>query len=113
MKTTPLVLCLLVLGGCASQPTSLYGWGHYEPSVYSYFKNESPEKQITLLEKDRTDFQKTGAKAPPGFYAHLGLLYGKAGQVTTMNEMLAKEVDLYPESAQFINNVKTNFKKIK
>lgn len=99
----------ILLTGCASNK-SLYSWGPYESEVYSYLRGESPEEQVVKLEKHLTDMQSKNGVAPPGFYAHLGLLYSKTGRQAEVASMFEKEKALYPESAVFINNIMNGFK---
>ena len=109
MKKILALLAFLVLQGCATQ-TTLYEWGNYESAVYKHFNNESPEEQIKILEKDLTAAGKSGKPLPPGFYAHLALLYGKVGQPGKMNEMLALEASAFPEAVPFLKNLRSGFK---
>lgn len=105
-----LLTASLVLAGCATNKT-LYGWGQYEPQVYEYFKGESPEQQILVLESHLKETESKGEKIPPGFYAHLGLLYAKVGKDAEFRIMLEQEKQLYPESSKYINNLNNKFKK--
>lgn len=99
---------VLVLAGCASQQ-SLYDWGPYEAQVYAYFKGASPDEQMQILERHLTEVEGKGTAVPPGFYAHLGMLYGKAGRDADAQRMLAMETQLYPESITFIQNLRSGF----
>ena len=113
MKKTSIHLLLAasaLLSGCATNNT-LYGWGSYEPQVYEYFKGESPEQQILVLESHLKETESKGEKIPPGFHAHLGLLYAKVGKDADFQAMLAQEKRLYPESSTYINNLNNKFKK--
>lgn len=101
---------VLALSGCANTNKELYSWGTYEPQVYSYFKGESPEKQIDVLEKHLAEVKADGETPPPGFYAHLGLLYSKVGRESEMKTMFDMEKNLFPESAVFIDNINNGFK---
>ena len=96
------VLLLPVLGGCASQP-GLYRWGDYDNQVYAHFKNTgSTEEQIHILEKTLQTNNQT-QPPPPGYHAHLGLLYAKLGQSELMRAHWEAEKSLYPESASFMD----------
>ena len=109
MKSKLIILCAVLIQGCASQ-TTLYDWRNYESVVYKHFQNESPEEQIQILEKDLLETNKKGTNPPPGFYAHLAFLYGKIGQTGKMNEMLALEGSAFPEAVPFLKNVRNGFK---
>lgn len=96
------LLILLLLSGCASQPT-LYRWGDYDSQLYSHLQNTgSLAQQIAALEKTLN----TGNQARnpgPGLHAHLGLLYGKSGREDLMHKHWEAEKLLYPESAPYLD----------
>lgn len=98
-----LVLILFGLGACSSQPKPLYRWGDYDDQVYAYLqKTSSVEQQIAKLEKT-LHTTTNPAHIPPGFYAHLGLLYGEVGRYADMQRALETEKNLFPESAPFMD----------
>lgn len=101
-KVAGLGLCLLIITGCATKQPH-YHWGSYESQLYARFtSNTSPQQQIEEMEK--TLQTNSGRKPiPPGFHAHLGLLYGDAGRTTEMREQFNLEKQLYPESATFMD----------
>jgi hypothetical protein len=105
---------LLVLGtlGCA-QKSTLYSWGSYETQTYNYFKGESPEAQLLILEKQKNESTAKGQALPPGFHAHMALLYEKTGKPEDMRQMFETEKKLYPESSTYINHLLSNFKRLK
>lgn len=106
IKGAGLMLALaagVALSGCASAPKTMYGWEGYQPQVYQQLKGESPDLQIAALEKDLQTMSAKGKSAPPGFHAHLGMLYsisGKPDQVVTQFE---DEKKLFPESATYMD----------
>jgi hypothetical protein len=96
-------LCVGVVSGCATAPTTLYHWGDYQQQVYSRLKvDSSPEQQIQALEKTLQQ-NKHNQPIAPGMHAHLGLLYGEAGRRQEMCEQFATEKQLFPESAPFMD----------
>lgn len=100
-----------LLAGCASPPKTLYQWEGYQPQVYQYLKGESPEQQIAEMEKDLQTISAKGSTPPPGFHAHLGMLYtiaGKPDQVVTQFEV---EKKLFPESTAYMNFLLGKMKK--
>ena len=107
-----LLTCILFLQGCA-QKGVLYSWGTYETETYNYFKGEPPEAQILVLEKHMSESKNKGLALPPGFHAHLALLYEKVGKTNEMRQMFEIETKLYPESSVYINNLLTRFKGLK
>lgn len=102
--TTMAFLASAMLQGCATS-NALYSWGPYENQVYEHFKGESPEKQIQILEQHAQAARAKGQKLPPGFSAHLGLLYGKVGRDDAFIAALEEEKANFPESAPYINNL--------
>ena len=103
---------LMLLSGCATRQQPLYSWGNYEDQLYDYFKGEPPEKQIMAMESEMNEAEARGEKLPPGFYAHLGLLYDHAGKSDDARKMLDMEKQNFPESAHFIDNLNSHFTKV-
>lgn len=102
---------LALLQGCATPVAPLYSWGPYEGQIYAHFKGESPEVQIQILEKHAEATKGSGKALPPGYMAHLGLLYGKAGRDADFVAALEEEKQRFPESAGYINHLLRNEKK--
>jgi hypothetical protein len=98
------VACALSLAGCAAGPKPIYQWGSYQAQVYEHFKGQTaPEAQIQALEADLRKMQETGTKAPPGFHAHLGMLYASAAQPEAARKALNTEKTLFPEGATYVD----------
>jgi hypothetical protein len=97
-------LLILGLAGCASQqPQGLYHWGNFEEQIYARLKNTSnPQDQILAMEKT-LHTNRTNRPLPPGFHAHLGLLYGETGNIAAMRQQFEKEKALYPEAVPFMD----------
>ncbi|PHV03978.1 DUF4810 domain-containing protein [Janthinobacterium sp. BJB412] len=102
----------LVLSGCQTAPKSLYQWEGYQPQVYQHFKGESPDQQIAVLEKDLQTISAKGSKAPPGYHAHLGLLYSLTGKQDQVVAQFEDEKKLFPESAAYMDFLLKNTKKV-
>lgn len=96
---------LVLLQGCATPSEPLYSWGPYERQVYAHFKGESPESQIQILEQHAVATKSSGKALPPGYMAHLGLLYGKAGRDADFVSALEEEKLRFPESAAYIDQL--------
>lgn len=108
-----LVVCG-ALSGCATPPPpSLYQWQNYQSNIDAYFRQDklSPEAQTQLVEEDLKKIKTTGGKIPPGYHAHLGLLYAQQGKLDQFAEQIQQEKTLYPESAVFMDFLVRNFKK--
>ena len=101
------VLSVLVfaacLCGCRSAPPPLYSWGGYETQVYAYLKGESRGPQIVTLERDLEKIRADGKAVPPGFYAHLGLLYAENDDAAKAIACFQVEKDRFPEAAAFMD----------
>ncbi|MEX8518164.1 MAG: DUF4810 domain-containing protein [Leptothrix sp. (in: b-proteobacteria)] len=106
----PVVLACAALAGCVQVPKPLYGWGSYQGQVYAYLKGQGdgPQAQISVLEADLQRFRSAGLSAPPGYHAHLGLLYAAAGKDDAAAEQLLTEKTLFPESATYIDFLLAN-----
>lgn len=99
-----------VLAGCSS-PKTLYQWEGYEPQVYEYFKGEEPkEAQAEALERDLQKIRSTGKAVPPGYHAHLGLLYLSMGKDDQMVQQFNTEKTLFPESGTYMDFLLKNAK---
>lgn len=92
----------LLLTGCATTK-SLYGWNDYQPEVYKYLQGNNVEEQIITLEKNLEQFKARGESAPPGFHAHLGMLYAQVGKMDQAAQEFNIEKRLFPESAPYMN----------
>lgn len=106
----PALLASVVLAGCVQAPKPLYGWGSYQGQVYEHLKGQGngPEAQITVLEADLQRFRSAGLGVPPGYHAHLGLLYASIGKDDAAAEHLLTEKTLFPESATYIDFLLAN-----
>ena len=108
-QTVRLLACAIAvaaLTGCASTSKSLYGWDGYQPQVYDALKSQdfsSPEKQIAQLEESEQKIRGSGAALPPGYQAHLAMLYAKTGQPDKTVQRLAAEKEQFPESSTFMD----------
>jgi hypothetical protein len=101
----------LVLSGCTTAPETLYRWESYEAQVYAHLKGESPEAQIEAMERDLEKIRSSGKTPPPGFYAHMGLLYVDAGNDAKAVDCFETEKGRFPESATFMNFLLDKYKK--
>lgn len=83
----------------------MYYWGDYQPQVYNYFAGDSQsvEAQQIKLEATAQQAQAKGLPLPPGFNAHLGLLYLKSGQAEKAELAFQTEKAQFPESTPYID----------
>ena len=63
------------------------------------------------MEEDLKKIKAGGGVVPPGFNAHLGLLYGKQGRLDKFAQQVSAEKKQYPESVAFMDFLLRNFKK--
>jgi hypothetical protein len=111
IKASAAALAACALVGCQTAQPPLYQWGAYEPQLYQHFKHESPEKQIDLMEKNLQTIAASGKQVPPGYHAHLGLLYSMAGQPNRVAAQFQEEKRLFPESEPYMNRLLETMKK--
>lgn len=100
-----------LLAGCQSAPKTMYQWDAYQPQVYQHFKGESPDQQIAILEKDLQTMNAKGTLPPPGYHAHLGLLYSIAGKGDLVAPQFENEKKLFPESSTYMDFLLNKIKK--
>lgn len=105
VKASILMLAAGVLAGCRTSNPGLYQWGSYQPQVYQHLKGESPNEQIATLEKDLQRMNAAGNKAPPGFHAHLGMLYSMVGRNELVVAEFQEEKRLFPESTIYMDRL--------
>lgn len=99
----------LVLGlvGCASPPQPLYQWESFPRLQYSALLREgaSPDEHIRTLEAQAEKARAANAALPPGFRAHLGMLYLGTGNPQRARELWAAEKVAFPESAPYMDRL--------
>lgn len=108
-----LVVMFFALSGCATKVPSLYQWQGYQTNVDEYLRADKQDlnAQVRSMEEGLQKIQASGASAPPGYHAHLGLLYGKQGKADQFAQELQIERKLFPESETFVDFLLRNFKK--
>lgn len=107
------LLACALLGGCATQQQSLYQWQGYQGNVDAYFRTDklSTDAQTQRMEEDLQKIKASGGVVPPGYYAHLGLLYGQQGKLDQFAAQVQAEKTQFPESETFMDFLLRNFKK--
>jgi hypothetical protein len=109
-----LLALALSLGGCANHKPAppLYGWHAFEQNLDTYFRQdrESPDTQAKRMEDDLQKIRAAGQATPPGFMAHLGLLYGKQGDMARFQQHLEAEKQQFPESQAFVDFLLRQYK---
>ena len=104
---------VFLFAGCAAKPVQLYQWEGYQSNLDSYFRADKLGlgEQTQIMEADLKKIKSSGATAPPGYEAHLGLLYGQQGYMDKFATFLLEEKRTFPESSVFIDFLMRNFKK--
>ena len=108
-----LLALVSTLGACATKTPPLYSWQGYQANLDAYFRGTSlsPEAQAQLMETDLQKMTASGLSVPPGYHAHLGLLYAEHGDLDRFEQQVQIEKTLYPESQTFMDFLLRNFKK--
>lgn len=99
------------LVGCAQPPKPLYYWGGYEAAVYDHFKSDGkgPLEQLRLMDEQAQKARAAGLPLPPGFHAHLALVYIKLGRDDDARRELEAERTQFPESAAYVDSLLKRF----
>lgn len=102
------VTALALFHGCT--PTTQFYWGDYSSTLYAY-KKTPDDKSLMEHKKSLNDIIMVSAKrkipVPPGVYAELGFLLIKEDKVQDGMAYLEKEIQLYPESQEFITKIRS------
>jgi hypothetical protein len=105
------IACGVMLAGCVTPAKPLYQWEGYQPRVYDYFKGGSTEAQVIEMERGLEAIRSRNGVPPPGYHAHLGMLYSTLGKDAQMVQEFQTEKALFPESAPYIDFLLSNAKK--
>ena len=71
----------------------------------------SPDAQAQAMEQDLQKIKASGLAVPPGYHAHLGLLYGQQGDLDKFAQQVEQEKSKFPESQTFMDFLMRKFKK--
>lgn len=97
-----IIACLCAVG-CGEKKQ--YEWCDYSNTYYDVTKKDCTETQIkhkSELERIVETSAKKNLPVPPGIYAEYGFLVFKSGKPKDALGWYAKERELYPESAVFV-----------
>ncbi|MDR2964951.1 MAG: DUF4810 domain-containing protein [Treponema sp.] len=95
---------LLILGFSGCVTSGIYHWGDSESITRMYLKGgEDINVQIQQLESIKQEIEASGKSFPPGFNAHLGMLYAEVGNRQTAIRYFEAEKALFPESAHYMD----------
>lgn len=108
MQSSVRVTAVLALAGtlaaCGHAPKTMYDWKSYQPTVYRYLVDDGGDyvAQAETLKSNIETSRSANTVLPPGFRAHLGMLYLKMGEDEKAIEQLEGEKLAFPESAPFM-----------
>jgi hypothetical protein len=113
IRLMALLALVSTLGACAAKAPPLYSWQGYQANLDAYFRGTSlsPDAQAQLMEQDLQKIQGSGSAVPPGYHAHLGLLYAERGDLDKFAQQVQLEKNKFPESQPFMDFLLRNFKK--
>jgi len=108
-----ILLVTLLMSGCAARSPQLYQWERYQENLNSYFRADGLglDTQIQLMEQDLQKIKMIDLAVPPGYTAHLGLLYAQQGRLDKFSEFLMEEKRRFPEAEVFVDFLLRNLKK--
>lgn len=100
-------LAAAALVGCAAAPRPLYHWGSFPSRQYQVLLHEgaSAQEQIQALEAEAEKARASQAALPPGFRAHLGLMYLEQGDADRARDAWTAEKTAFPESAPYMDRL--------
>lgn len=99
-----------MLAACAQGPKHMYNWKSYQPAVYAYLNDEGVDyaAQAQDMQLNVETARSSNTALPPGFRAHLGMLYLKLGEDSKAVEQLQGEKLAFPESTSFMDFLMKN-----
>ncbi|MCH2241367.1 MAG: DUF4810 domain-containing protein [Aquabacterium sp.] len=100
-------ITVAALTGCAQAPKPLYMWEAFPRQQYDVLRRDgsSADEQIQALEQHAAKARGEGAALPPGFRAHLGMLYLSVGQADKARDCWLAEQQAFPESTPYMNQL--------
>ena len=107
-KIAIVAIAVLFFAGCTQTRPLIYSQNYhdnYPNLVLAQLDNSDTNVDISQIEQLILSDEKPG----PGAYAHLGILYLKAGDDKTGFEYLQKEAEIYPEFAHFFEVIKMQY----
>jgi hypothetical protein len=110
-----MLLSFFFFAGCATQEP-MYSWGDYSSSLYKLKKDPCEEnlmKHKQVLLKIMEDSKENSLRVPPGVYCEYGYILMKEGKSNEALSYFDLEEKTYPESAVFIQRLKSQFNKKK
>lgn len=99
------VVTLLV--GCAQTPKPMYLWESFPRQQYDTLlrADPNPDEQIRDLQAHAEKARANGSALPPGFRAHLGMLYLSTGNLNEARNLWQAEKVAFPESIPYMDQL--------
>ena len=97
-----------LLAGCATPPPKpLYAWENFPRLQYETLvpAETTPDEQINQLQLQAEHAAAAGEALPPGFRAHLGMLYLSAGNTAEAGNLWRAEKEAFPESGPYMDKL--------
>lgn len=100
-------MAALLLAGCATPNKPLYLWDSFPRQQYATLLQDgaSVDEQIKALEATAEKARGANAALPPGFRAHLGMLYLNTGNNGRATELWTAEKLAFPESTPYMDRL--------
>lgn len=97
----------LALVGCAHAPKPLYLWEGFPRQQYETLlqRDANFEEQIRGLQAHAEKARAQGAALPPGFRAHLGMLYLTMGNLGEARNLWQAEKAAFPEATPYMDQL--------
>lgn len=134
-RILPFLFLILFLSSCKTGNRLTYYWGQYENNTYDFYKKHSPQALCDMMVMYQDLITNAGGSRnvpPPGVCAEFGYLLLTPENVNTYVQnaskqqlkrfssddyaaygvmLLQKEIEYYPESAQFLKPILDNISK--
>ena len=106
-KRLTAIAIVISLSGCAAK--TIYHWGDYSNSLYTY-KKEPSDKNLVRHQTELLNIievaRKKNRKVPPGIHFELGLYLAKAGKNSEAMTHFNQEQKLFPEANKYVEIAK-------
>lgn len=102
------IVIAMLLASCGTTK-AMYNWYDYDRASYNYTKAPTDENlEVLLKQYDKIVNEQANTlreTCPPGICADYGYALIKSGREAQGQELLAKEVELYPESKVLVERI--------
>jgi hypothetical protein len=96
-----------LLTGCAQPAKTLYLWETFPKQQYDILvrKGVSASTQLSEMQVHADKARSLGVSLPPGFRAHMGMLYLSLGNPDQAQQLWQEEKASFPESIFYIDQL--------